>query len=45
MKALRLHAIGEVPRIEDVEAPDPGPGDVQIEVRACGLNFADLLMI
>lgn len=45
MKALRLHAIGEVPRIEDVEEPDPGPGDVQIEVRACGLNFADLLMI
>ena len=44
MKALRLHAIGEVPRIEDVEAPDPGPGDVQIEVRACGLNFAELLM-
>jgi NADPH2:quinone reductase len=45
MKALRLHAIGEVPHIEDVEVPDPGPGDVQIEVRACGLNFADLLMI
>lgn len=45
MKALRLHAIGEDPRIEDVDLPEPAPGEVRIDVRACGLNFADLLMI
>jgi len=29
----------------DVPSPEPGPGEVLVEVRACGLNFADTLMI
>jgi NADPH2:quinone reductase len=30
---------------EDWVAPEPGPDQLQIRVLACGLNFADLLMI
>jgi NADPH:quinone reductase-like Zn-dependent oxidoreductase len=29
-------------RITDMEMPDPGPGEVRIEVRAAGLNHLDL---
>ena len=25
--------------------PEPGPGEVRLRLRACGLNFADLLMV
>jgi NADPH:quinone reductase-like Zn-dependent oxidoreductase len=32
----------EVMRWEEVDDPVPGPGDVLIEVRACGLNHSDL---
>lgn len=32
----------EVLRIEEVELPPPGPGEVSVEVRAAGLNFADV---
>lgn len=28
----------------DVDLPDPGPDDVHVEVRASGVNFADLMM-
>ncbi|MCA8880151.1 MAG: NADPH:quinone oxidoreductase family protein [Rhodobacteraceae bacterium] len=45
MKALQLRAVGEAPVLTDVPVPDPGPGEVQISIAACGLNFADLLMI
>ena len=31
--------------VAEVPAPEPGPGEVRIRVAACGLNFADLLMI
>jgi NADPH:quinone reductase len=47
MKALLSHAIGgpETLRLEDVAAPLPGPGEVVVLVRACGINFLDTLMI
>jgi NADPH:quinone reductase len=35
----------ETLRLEDVPEPRVGPGDVRIAVRACGVNFPDLLMI
>ncbi|WP_342377492.1 quinone oxidoreductase [Myxococcus stipitatus] len=43
MKAIRYHAVGgpEVLRLEDVEDPTPGPGEVRIRVKAAGVNFAD----
>lgn len=31
--------------VYDHPSPKPGPGELGIEVSACGLNFADLLMI
>ena len=30
---------------DDLDMPAPGPGEVAIRIEACGLNFADLLMI
>jgi NADPH2:quinone reductase len=47
MKALRVHELGEpeqVLRVEDVEVPEPGPGDVRIRVHGASLNFPDVLM-
>jgi NADPH2:quinone reductase len=46
MRAIVIDSIGGAPRlVTDVPAPQPGPGEVVLRVRACGLNFADLLMI
>jgi NADPH2:quinone reductase len=42
--AIRVHAVGgpEVLTWEAVEPPPPGPGEVQLEHRAIGLNFIDV---
>jgi NADPH:quinone reductase-like Zn-dependent oxidoreductase len=32
-------------RIVDAPEPDPGPGEVRLRVRACCLNYRDLLMV
>ena len=47
MRAIVCRELGDVGGLELVEipAPEPGPGEVRIRVRACGLNFADTLMI
>ncbi|HWE61294.1 MAG TPA: quinone oxidoreductase, partial [Chloroflexota bacterium] len=44
MKAIRIHELGgpEVLRLEEVETPVPGPGQVLIKVAAVGINYADL---
>ncbi|MFD0776611.1 alcohol dehydrogenase catalytic domain-containing protein, partial [Streptomonospora algeriensis] len=47
MKALRVHETGEptdVLRLEDVEDPRPGPGQVLVRVRAAAVNFPDALL-
>lgn len=31
-------------RVEDVDLPPPGEGHVQVEMRACAVNFPDVLM-
>ena len=31
--------------VEDVPEPTPGPNDVLIRIRACGVNFADALIV
>ena len=45
-RVVRFHEIGgpEVLRIEDVSLPDPGPGEVQIRVKALGLNRAEAMI-
>ena len=47
MRALVCPAYGPVENLEirELPAPDPGAGQVQIKVRAAGLNFPDLLSI
>jgi NADPH:quinone reductase-like Zn-dependent oxidoreductase len=44
VKAVRIHEDGgpEVLRYEDVPDPEPGPGEVLVELRAAGLNHLDV---
>jgi NADPH:quinone reductase-like Zn-dependent oxidoreductase len=44
MKAVRFHEFGgtEVLRVEDVQDPSAGPGEVVIDVRACAFNHLDV---
>lgn len=44
MLAYRVTDFGLPPRLLEVAAPVPGPGQVLLDIAACGLNFADLLM-
>lgn len=45
MRAFRLIEPGLAPALDTTDRPDPGPGQIRVRVAACGLNFADLLMI
>ena len=47
MKAVLCKAYGPPDSLvlEDVPAPEPGPGQVVVGVKACGVNFPDTLMI
>jgi len=44
MRALVLTRTDQPPSLQDLPVPEPGPGEVRLRIRACGLNFADLLM-
>jgi len=46
MRAVVCRAWGEVDdlRVEEVAAPNPGPGEVLIAVKATAVNYADALM-
>lgn len=44
MKAAVLHETGAPLSVEDVPDPEPGPGQSVVEVRAAGINFADVLI-
>lgn len=44
MRAYQSPGPGLPPDFADVAARPPAPGEVGIEIVACGLNFADLLM-
>lgn len=45
MKALQVNGFGDPPVLRDIAKPDPLPSEVVIRIRACGLNFADLLLM
>ena len=45
MRALVLTSHDTAPSLRDIAQPQPGAQEVRIRVAACGLNFADLLMI
>ncbi|HET9701899.1 MAG TPA: zinc-dependent alcohol dehydrogenase family protein [Burkholderiales bacterium] len=42
MRAMRLHAPGQPLRRETLPRPEPGPGQVLLRVRACGVCRTDL---
>lgn len=45
MRAFRVTQTGLPPTLDTVPQPIAGPGQILVRVMACGLNFADLLMI
>lgn len=45
MHAYRIDTFGTPARLCQIDRPQPGPGEVLIRIAACGLNFADLLML
>ncbi|MCP5425150.1 MAG: NADPH:quinone oxidoreductase family protein [Gammaproteobacteria bacterium] len=47
MRAILCKTLGTVDALalEDLPSPSPGPDQVKIAVHACGLNFADTLII
>ena len=44
MRAFQVASFAAKPAVVDIADPIPGPGEVLLEIAACGLNFADLLM-
>jgi len=45
MRAYHIPATGAAPALHDIPQPLPQPGEIGLRIEACGLNFADLLMI
>lgn len=45
MKALQVSAWNRAPEITDLPMPVPAAQEIVLDIHACGLNFADLLMI
>lgn len=48
IRAVRCHALAEdIGKVvlEEVELPSPGHGEVQVRLKACAVNFPDILMI
>jgi threonine dehydrogenase-like Zn-dependent dehydrogenase len=44
MLQVAVHGVGDT-RLDEVEPPDPGPGDVVVRVSACGICGSDLTYI
>ncbi|MGB3807572.1 MAG: NADPH:quinone oxidoreductase family protein [Erythrobacter sp.] len=47
MKAIRTHETGgpETLKLDEIDVPSPGKGEVLVDVRACAINYPDTLMI
>ncbi|WP_420558632.1 NADPH:quinone oxidoreductase family protein [Roseovarius sp.] len=45
MRAFRIDSHDTTATLQDVEAPRPAAGEIGLHIHACGLNFADLLML
>ncbi|MEM7405083.1 MAG: NADPH:quinone oxidoreductase family protein [Pseudomonadota bacterium] len=47
MQAMRVHTLDGISalQLEEVDNPEPGPGEIRVRVRAAGCNFADTLQI
>ncbi len=48
MRSMRVHELSEdisVLRMDEVTLPPPGPGEVRLRLKACSVNFPDILMV
>lgn len=45
MRAFQVTSAGTQPCLSQIDLPVPGPGEIRVRIGACGLNFADLLMM
>lgn len=45
MRAYHISGEGDAPKLCHIEAPRPASNQVLVDIKACGLNFADLLMM
>jgi NADPH:quinone reductase len=48
MRSMRVHELSEdisVLRMDDVTLPPPGPGELRLRLKACAVNFPDILMV
>lgn len=45
MRAMQVTDLGQPLSLQDIPVPAAGPGQVQVKVHTCGLNFGDLLII
>lgn len=45
MRAMQLVELGQPLALNEMDAPEAGPGEVLVKVEACGLNFGDLLIV
>ena len=45
MRAYRIESFGGPAGLATIPRPTPAPGEVLLRIAACGLNFADLLML
>lgn len=47
-RTVRCHEISQdigTVTLDEIHLPDPAPGEVQVRIKACAVNFPDLLMI
>ncbi|MDR3498875.1 MAG: NADPH:quinone oxidoreductase family protein [Parvibaculum sp.] len=48
MRTLRVHELSEdisVLRMDEVTLPPPGEGELRLKLKACSINFPDILMV
>lgn len=48
MRSMRVHELSEdisTLRMEEVTLPPPGPGEMRLRLKACSVNFPDILMV
>ena len=43
--ALVVTGVGATPRVERIDLPEPGPGEVRVRIRAAGVCHSDLSMV
>lgn len=48
MRAMRVHELSDdisVLRMDEIDLPPPGRGEVRLDLKACSVNFPDILMV